>query len=151
MFHTNPRVLYTITQLTARECGSVFIENFFYTKKNKSSIKGWAWAVSTSKMPLANGTWVEFTSGREMSNGEVEHLDKITGVVVDSWVKDGVGYYTVQHYENGKPGPEPSLHGVRDDPLMIRELPNLPPLRVLPERAAAIAAEVKMREAAKRS
>ena len=45
-------------------------------------------------------------------------------MVVDSWVKDGKAYYTVQHYENGFKGPEPSLHGVRDDPLMIRELTN---------------------------
>ena len=100
---------------------------------------------------LANGTWVEFTSFREMSDGEVQHVHKATGVVVDSFVLDGVGYYTVQHYEGNKPVPAPSRHPVRDDPLMIRELPNLPPLRVLPERAAAIAAEAKMREAAKRS
>ena len=76
-------------------------------------------------MPLANGTWVQFTSWRQMSNGQVEKVcDKVTGMVVDSWVKDGVDYYTVQHYENGFKGPEPSLHGVRDDPLMIRELTN---------------------------
>jgi len=86
-----------------------------------------------------------------MSNGEVERLDKVTGVVVDSFVHKAVGYYTVQHYEGNKPVPAPSRHPVRDDPLMIRELPNLPPLRVLPERAAAIEAEAKMHEAAKRS
>ena len=102
-------------------------------------------------MPLANGTWVEFTSWREMSNGEVERLDKVTGVVVESFVHKAVGFYTVQHYEGNKPVPAPSRHPVRDDPLMIRELPNLPPLRVLPERAAAFEAEAKMHEAAKRS
>ena len=100
---------------------------------------------------LANGTWVEFTSFREMSDGEVQHVHKATGVVVDSFVLDGVGYYTVQHYEGNKPVPAPSRHVVRDEPIMIRELPNMPPLRVLPERAAAIKAEEKMREAAKRS
>jgi len=102
-------------------------------------------------MPLANGTWVEFTCWREMSNGEMERLDKVTGVIVDHKFGDGVGYYAVQHYEGNKPVPAPSRHAVRDDPLMIRELPNLPPLRVLPERAAAIEAEAKMHEAAKRS
>ena len=100
---------------------------------------------------LANGTWVEFTTWRESSDGEMEHLHNVTGVVVDRFMLDGVGYYTVQHYEGKKPVPAPSRHPVRDDPLMIRELPNLPPLRVLPERAAAIKAEAKMREAAKRS
>ena len=100
---------------------------------------------------LANGTWVEFTSFREMSDGEVQHVHKATGVVVDSFVLDGVGYYTVQHYEGNKPVPAPSRHVVRDEPIMIRELPNLPPLRVLPERAAASEANAKMREAAKRS
>ena len=100
---------------------------------------------------LPNGTWVEFTSFREMSDGDVQHVHKATGVVVDSFVLDGVGYYTVQHYEGKEPVPAPSRHVVRDEPIMIRALPNLPPLRVLPERAAAIAAEGKMREAAKRS
>ena len=101
-------------------------------------------------MLLANGTWVEFTSFREMSDGEVQHLHKATGVVVDSFVLDGVGYYTVQHYEGSKPVPEPSRHPVRDEPLMIRALANMPPLRVLPQRAAAIEAEGKMSAAAKR-
>ena len=97
------------------------------------------------------GTWVEFTTWRESSDGEMEYLPNITGVVVDSFMQNGVGYYTVQHYEGNKPVPAPSRHVVRDEPIMIRELPNLPPLRVLPERAAAIQAEAKMREAAKRS
>jgi hypothetical protein len=81
----------------------------------------------------------------------MEYLPNITGVVVDSFMHNGVGYYTVQHYEGNKPVPAPSRHVVRDEPIMIRELPNLPPLRVLPERAAAINAEAKMREEAKRS
>ena len=97
-----------------------------------------------------NGTWVEFTSFREMSDGEVQHVYKATGVVVDSWTLRGVGYYMVQHYEGNKPVPEPSRHSVRDEPLMIRALPNKPPLRILPERAAAIQAEAKMSAAAKR-
>ena len=80
----------------------------------------------------------------------MERLDKVTGVVVDSFVLDGVGYYTVQHYEGNKPVPEPSRHPVRDEPLMIRALPNMPPLRILPERAAAIQAEANMSAAAKR-
>ena len=99
---------------------------------------------------LANGTWVEFTSFREMSDGDVQHVHKATGVVVASFVQDGVGYYTVQHYEGNKPVPEPSRHPVRDEPLMIRALPNMPPLRILPERAAAIQAEANMSAAAKR-
>ena len=97
------------------------------------------------------GTWVEFTTWRESSDGGMEYMPNITGVVVDSFMENGVGYYMVQHYEGKEPVPAPSRHVVRDEPIMIRELPNLPPLRVLPERAAAIAAEVKMREAAKRS
>ena len=99
-------------------------------------------------MPLANGTWVEFTAMREMSDGGVRHLNKATGVIVDHFVEDGVGYYAVQHYEGSKPVPAPSRYAVRDDPLMIRELTNLPPLRVLPERAAAIEAEATMSAAA---
>ena len=100
---------------------------------------------------LANGTWVEFTAMREMSDGVVRHLDKATGVVVDSDVLDGVGYYMVQHYEGKKPVPAPSRYPVRDDPLLIRALTNMPPLRVLPQRAAAIQAEAKMSADAKRS
>ena len=100
---------------------------------------------------LDNGTWVEFTTWREFGDGSMEYLPNITGVVVDSFMQNGVGYYTVQHYEGKKPVPAPSRHVVRDEPIMIRELPNLPPLRVLPERAAAIEAEAKMHEAAKRS
>ena len=95
------------------------------------------------------GTWVEFTTWG--GDGDMEYMPNITGVVVDSFMENGVGYYMVQHYEGKEPVPAPSLHVVRDEPIMIRELPNLPPLRVLPEMAAAIAAEVKMREAAKRS
>ena len=102
-------------------------------------------------MPLANGTWVEFTAMREMSDGVVRHLDKAWGVVVDSDVLDGVGYYMVQHYAGKKPVPAPSRYPVRDDPLLIRALTNMPPLRILPERAAAIQAEAKMSADAKRS
>ena len=86
---------------------------------------------------LDKGTWVEFTSFRETTDGEVQHLHKATGVVVDSFVVDGIGYYTVQHYEGNKPVPAPSRYPVRDEPLMIRALTNMPPLRVLPQRAAA--------------
>ena len=96
------------------------------------------------------GTWVEFTTWRESSDGELEYLPNITGVVVDSFMENGVGYYMVQHYEGNKPVPEPSRHPVRDEPLMIRALPNMPPLRILPERAAAIQAEANMSAAAKR-
>ena len=100
---------------------------------------------------LDKGTWVEFTAMLWLGDDQVRHLDKATGVVVDSWVRDGVGYYTVQHYEGNTPVPAPSRYPVRDDPSMIRVLTNMPPMRVLPERAAAIQAEAKMREAAKRS
>ena len=100
---------------------------------------------------LDKGTWVEFTAMLWMGDDEVRHLIKATGVVVDSFVLDGVGYYTVQHYEGNKPVPAPSRHPVRDDPLMIRALANMPPLRVLPKRAAAIQTEAKMNAAAKRS
>ena len=71
---------------------------------------------------LAIGTWVQFTTFREMTDFTVQYLDKVTGVVVDSWVLDGVGYYMVQY--NGWRYP------VRDVPLMIRALPNMPPLRI---------------------
>ena len=101
-------------------------------------------------MPLPNGTWVEFTSFHEKDNGEIVHLHNVTGVVVDSFELDGVVYYTVQHYEGNNPVPEPNRHPVRDEPLMIRALTHMPPLRVLPDRAAAIEAEAKMSEAAKR-
>ena len=83
---------------------------------------------------LANGTWVEFTSYREMSDGELQAVEKATGVVVDSYVLKGIGYYMVQHYEDGKPGPEPSLHPVRDDPRMIRALTTMPRMQFF-ERA----------------
>ena len=73
-------------------------------------------------MMLAIGTWVEFTSFQQLSDGEVLHVHNATGVVVDSWVLDGNGYYMVQHYEGDRPGPEPSCHCVRDHPLMIRTL-----------------------------
>ena len=69
---------------------------------------------------LAIGTWVEFTTFREMSNFTVQYLHKVTGVVVQRWVLNGVGYYMVQY--NGWRYPVP------DKPLMIRALPNMPPL-----------------------
>ena len=96
-------------------------------------------------------TWVEFTAFREQDFGAVLHLDKATGVIVDHFVEGGVDYYTVQHYEGSKPVPAPSRYAVRDDPLMIRALTDMPPVRVLPERAAAIEAEAAMSAAAKRS
>ena len=98
---------------------------------------------------LDNGTWVEFTTWG--GDGDMEYMPNITGVVVDSFMENGVGYYMVQHYEGRKPVPAPSRHVVRDEPIMIRELPNLPLLRVLPDRAAAIQAEANMGAAAKRS
>ena len=107
-------------------------------------------AVSGITMPFDNGTWVEFTAMREISDGVVRHLDKATGVVVAYVVEDDIVYYVVQHYEGNKQVPAPSRYPVRDDPQMIRALPNMPPLRILPERAAAIQAEAKMSAAAKR-
>ena len=107
-------------------------------------------AVSGITMPFDNGTWVEFTAMREISDGVVRHLDKATGVVVAYVVEDDIVYYVVQHYEGNKQVPAPSRYPVRDDPQMIRALPNMSPLRILPERAAAIQAEAKMSAAAKR-
>ena len=114
---------------------------FFYTSKNKSSLKDLGVAVSGITMPFDNGTWVEFTTFLDCTV-------TATGVIVD-YNEDAVTY-TVQHYEGNKQVPAPSRYPVRDDPLMIRALPNMPPLRILPERAAAIEAEAKMSAAAKR-
>ena len=97
------------------------------------------------------GTWVEFTTWRNLPDGTAQYMPNITGVVVHSFMQDGVRYYMVQHYEGNKPVPAPSRYPVRDDPSTIRELTNMSPLRVLPERAAAIQAEAKMSAAAKRS
>ena len=91
-------------------------------------------------LALDNGTWVEFTTSWDSN---VTH----TGVIVDS-DEDGVTY-TVQKYEGNKPVPAPSHYVCHA--LMIHKLLNKPPLRVLPERKAAIEAEAKMHEAAKRS
>ena len=71
--------------------------SFFYTSKNKSSLKDLGVAVSGITMPFDNGTWVEFTAMREISDGVVRHLDKATGVVVAYVVEDDIAYYVVQH------------------------------------------------------
>ena len=85
----------------------------------------------------ANGTWVEFTAFREISMTEVQHLDKAWGVIVDGFVRqeDGALMYTVQHYQGNKPVPMPSRYVCHEG--MVRALTDKPPLRVLPERAAA--------------
>ena len=85
----------------------------------------------------ANGTWVEFTAFREQDDGQVLHLDKATGVVVDSFVRqeDGALMYTVQHYEGNEPVPQPSRYVCHA--AMVTVDANRQPLRVLPERAAA--------------
>ena len=84
----------------------------------------------------ANGTWVEFTAFREQDDGEVLHLNKATGVIVDGWVRemDDALMYTVQHYEGNEPVPEPSRYVCH---AALVEALDKPPLRVLPERAAA--------------
>ena len=85
----------------------------------------------------ANGTWVEFTAFREQDFGAVLHLNKATGVIVDGWARDvdGALMYTVQHYEGNEPVPMPSRYVCHEG--MVRALTDKPPLRVLPERAAA--------------
>ena len=84
----------------------------------------------------ANGTWVEFTAFREQDDGEVLHLNKATGVIVDGWVRemDDALMYTVQHYEGNEPVPEPSRYVCH---AALVEALDKPPLRVLPGRAAA--------------
>ena len=85
---------------------------------------------------LDTGTWVKFTAFREQNDGELLYLDKATGVIVDSFVRDedGALMYTVQHYEGNKPVPAPSLYVCHAE--MVQAL-DLPSLRVLPERECA--------------
>jgi len=85
----------------------------------------------------AKGTWVRFTTSGELFP-HIECTVPKTGVIVDGWCRgsDGTIMYAVEHYEGNKRIPTPSYYTCRhvED---IKELLDKPPLRVLPERAAA--------------
>ena len=120
-----------------------------------------------SSRPLRkNAQWrpVEHAGHRCVTNVEVWRRNLLISFVVLHRVHESAillthkavdyharGLVQVQHYAGKKPVPAPSRYPVRDDPLLIRALTNMPPLRVLPERAAAIQAEAKMSADAKRS
>ena len=85
MFHTDPRFLYTIRQLTARECGSVFIEKFIFKKlKNLLHICS-VYGRLAAALILASAWIAAALSGRMRSGGLLGSARIISGSSRTEW------------------------------------------------------------------